>query len=144
MSKLFGTITVLIIMMPALASAQKNPVFVGSEKPKEEAQAVEWKASAQAGLFVATGNTEQTVVSAGAAVSRKQGYNKLQMNGSVSYARTTLVVAEDTDDDGTSDTLNEQTQTTAQAWEVKARYDRFLTENNSLYISALVSGDEPA
>ena len=127
MRKVLGTITVIALISPAAAEAQKDPNFVTSVKDKEASTKgeVEWKASAQAGLVVTTGNTDQTVISAGAKGSRKQGFNKLQLEGAVQYSRTNGVE-------------------TARAWETKARYDRFLTANNSLYITALLSGDKLA
>lgn len=126
MRKVLGTITIIALISPAAAEAQQDPNFVAPVKDKKaSSKAVEWNASAQAGLVVTTGNTEQTVLSAGAKGSRKQGFNKLQLDGSVQYTRT----------DGVE---------TARAWEAKARYDRFLTAHNSLYVTALVSGDKLA
>ncbi|MCG8417799.1 MAG: DUF481 domain-containing protein [Proteobacteria bacterium] len=144
MCRVFATITVFVVGFPAVAGAQKDPNFVAPTKDKKAANSVEWSASAQAGFALSTGNTEQTLLSAGARVSRKKGFNKLQFGASAQYARSTTVQAVDSNDDNTADTLVENTQTTAQSWALDARYDRFLTKYNSLYITALVSGDEPA
>src|SRR5690606_22723618 len=40
--------------------------------------------------------------------------------------------------------VSRPTQTTTRSWLVKGRYDRFLTENNSLYGIAAASADRPA
>src|SRR5262245_43518202 len=57
-------------------------------KTKEDADKVEWKAGANAGLIITAGNSRITALSAGLTASRKQGANKLQLEGALAYARS--------------------------------------------------------
>jgi hypothetical protein len=128
----------------APAFAQTDPKFEFA-KP-EEVTAVEWKASAQAGMIVTTGNSKSTTIAAGAKASRKDDGNKFQLEGGLVFARSTIFIAADGNGNGTIDLaeIDERSQTTSQAWLVKARYDRFLTDHNSLFLTGIASGDEPA
>jgi hypothetical protein len=55
----------------------------------EEVKAVEWKASAQFGLILTTGNSRSTAFSGSALASRKAGDNKLAIDASSSPATPT-------------------------------------------------------
>lgn len=136
------------IAAPGVAAAQApaNPEFKFEEKPKEVVKAVEWKASAQAGLIITTGNSQTTTLSGVAKGSRKAGFNKLELEGGGAFARSTIRVASDDNMNGMIDDseVAQVTQTTNERWYGTARYDRFLTEQNSLYIKALIESDEPA
>lgn len=127
----------------SLASAQEPKFEYGK---KEEVKGVEWKASAQAGLLLTTGNSKSTTFSAGAMGSRKEGRNKLELNAGAAYARSSVYLAIDDDGDGAigEDEIQRPASTTTRSWLVKARYDRFLTDNNSLYVLAIASADVPA
>ncbi len=114
---------------------------------KEEVKEVEYKASAQAGFILTTGNSETVTLSGGAKGSRKDGDNKISLEVSGAFARSTILIAEDADASGdlTLDEINEVDQTTTQAWLVKGRYDRFFGgEKNSAYILANIGADDPA
>ncbi|WP_428267090.1 DUF481 domain-containing protein [Haliangium sp.] len=138
---------VLSAVAAAPARAQ-NPSFnYADDSTKQalaEAREVEWKASAQAGLVVTTGNAETTAVSGVAKASRKANQNKLQLEAGLTYARATILVAVDQDGDGSNDTIDRNRTTTNNAWGGKARYDRFLTEHGSLYVTGSYLKDEPA
>jgi hypothetical protein len=112
----------------------------------EEVKAVEWKAAAQGGLVLTTGNSRTTTLSGGVNASRKAGGNKLSIELALAYTQTEILVAADTNGTpgigpGEIQTID---QVTAEAWTMKARYDRFLTKRNSLYLTGLVMADEPA
>jgi len=128
------------------AIAQGDPDFKFGEKPKEEVKDVEWKASAQAGLILTTGNSQTTTLSAAAKGSRKAGFNKLELEAGGAFARSTIRIAADENANGTIDDneINNVTQTTNESWFGNIRYDRFLTEHNSLYAKVSIAGDKPA
>ena len=127
-----------------------DPKF--EQKEGEEAEAilaadsVEWKASAQAGLILTTGNSRITTLSAGARASRKAGKNKVQVEGSGAFARSSVFLAIDDNGNGVVDEneFERLDSTTTKLWLFKARYDRFLTERNSVYAAGIVNADEPA
>ncbi|HEY1548894.1 MAG TPA: DUF481 domain-containing protein [Kofleriaceae bacterium] len=107
----------------------------------------EWTASAEAGVVVTTGTTDSTTATGGFKVTRKQGDNKLGLEASGTYAKTGTLVLDDLNGNGTIDNtseLVERDQITAETLAAKARYDRFLTADNSLFIAALAGRDLPA
>ncbi len=132
-----------ILLGASTAGAQQ---FKYGEKG-DQVKGVEWKASAQAGLIMTTGNSKTTTFSSGAKASRKQGFNKFQLEGGAALAKSALYVIDDQNGNGIIDNEAEiarETQTTTEAWLLKARYDRFLTDNNSLFVTGIASADEPA
>jgi hypothetical protein len=107
----------------------------------------EWTAAAEAGLVVTTGTTDSTTATGGFKVTRKQGDNKLGLEASGTYAKTGTLVLDDLNGNGTIDNtseLVERDQITAETLAAKARYDRFLTPDNSLFIAALAGRDLPS
>lgn len=120
--------------------------FVFTPPPAEEPPKAIWKASAQAGLILATGNANTLTVSGGAAVSRVDPKNKVALDVNAAYGSATNYVADDLNADGKLDE-NEIKSTTlpnTKLWNIKLRYDRFFSKNNLGYLSALVGGNEPA
>ncbi len=138
---------VLALTAPALA----DPKFDYAKQEAKEGEAaavsdVEWKATAQAGMILTTGNSRTTTLSAGAAASREAGANKLALEVGGAFARSSVFLAVDANANGAIDNgeFERVDTTTTKLWLTKVRYDRFLTELNSLYVSALASADEPA
>lgn len=138
-------------LLGASASAQaQDPKFAhgtGEELAElEKAAEIEWKAGAQAGLILTTGNSRTTTVSAGAKASRKANKNKVQLEATTAYIRSGIYLANDADMDGDigPGEFKRIQQTTAKAWDAKARYDRFLSDNDALYITGVASANEPA
>jgi hypothetical protein len=137
--------------VPSLAAAQPAPTFsYGKAEEVKDVKDVEWNASAEAGLIFTTGNSETTTITGSVKAARKTGANKLDFVASGAFARSTILIAADGSDGSVpdmmigADEIEKQTKTTAESWAVKLRYDRFLTEFNSLYVAALASGDKPA
>lgn len=123
-----------------------DPVFEKGKAPEEAAKKAEWAANVQAGLIMTTGNSETTTTSVGASASRKEGLNKLQLDVNAAYARSSIFIASDLNGDGfiSANEIDRPTSTTTQAWELRTRYDRFLTTHNALYAVAKLGADEPA
>ncbi|HJZ87250.1 MAG TPA: DUF481 domain-containing protein [Polyangia bacterium] len=93
-----------------------------------------------------SGNSRTTTFTLGLSASRKEAGNKFALDAGAAYARSSILVFQDTNGNGAIDRgeLRRQDQTTANSWFTKARYDRFLSEHNSAYLSALASADQPA
>jgi hypothetical protein len=136
----------LLCATPAPARSQDPPKFEFVKPEEVTADKVEWKASAQAGFVSTTGNSRTLNVIGGGTGSRRSRDNRFSIEASGSYARSSIFIAVDRDGDGfiSEDEIEEQVQTTAQAWEVKSRYDRFLTPCDSVYLLAAIGGDRPA
>ncbi|MEZ4367013.1 MAG: DUF481 domain-containing protein [Kofleriaceae bacterium] len=138
--------TTVGLLAPA-AFAQPTPTFTyGKAEDVKDVKDVEWTASAEAGLLLTTGNAETTTVTAGLKASRKTGKNKLEVSGSGALARSGVRVAVDTNGNGTisESEITTDTLTTAETIEGKLRYDRYLTDANSLFVAALGKRDVPA
>ena len=137
-----------------VAIGLSSPAFAGDPKfeftkpdPKSDPAAVEWKSTAEAGVLFTTGNSETSTVIVGFKASRKAGKHKLSLEGLVAYARSSTRVLDDLDGDGLISSeaeISSATLTTAETLAAKARYDRFLTEHNTLFAALLASRDVPA
>jgi hypothetical protein len=142
-----ATIVGLCVLVD-VSAAQPAPKFEFTKLDPEAAklEGPVWTASAQAGLILTSGNSRQTTFSAGATASRKAGDNKLAIEAAAAYTRSRILIATDTDGNGLigEDEIEVIDQTTTKSWSVKGRYDRFLTDRNSLYLSSSIAADEPA
>lgn len=148
-------VTVLLLATTAPAVADDD-VKIDGDAPKyafgkpddlKDIKTVEWKANAEAGLVLTAGNSHTTTATAGVKISRKEGNNKLAIEGNATYATSTVRVINDLNGNGLIDGPNEisdQTTVTAETLNAKLRYDRFLAESDSVYIAALASRDVPA
>jgi hypothetical protein len=137
----------IAVAAPALAVAQPNPTFAyRKEDDVKEVPDVEWTAAAELGFVVTTGNSETTTITASGKVGRRAGKNKLEISTSLAYARASTRGAIDRDGNGTigPGEIVGDTKITAETFEGKLRYDRYLDDKNSLYIAALARRDRPA
>jgi hypothetical protein len=141
----FLALLLTFVALPRPAAAQKFEY--GKYDDIKDVKTVEWKATAEAGVVFTTGSSESTQANGGIKASRKSGNNKLELEASAAYATAGLLLLLDRNDNGMIDNDSEivavQT-TTAETLASRLRYDRFLTELNSLYIAALASRDTPA
>jgi hypothetical protein len=149
MLRLMGFATALAIATSAAYA--DDPKFVYAKKADEmkdvKPDVVEWKATAEAGAVFTTGNSENTNVTAGIKASRKEGDNKLQIEASAAYAKSSVRGGVDMNGNGTIDDSTEIVTVetlTAETLASKLRYDRFLTDANSLFIDAFANRDIPA
>ena len=136
----------------AIIACLVSPAFAqkfeyGKYDEVKEVKTVEWKATAEAGVIFTTGNSESTTATGGIKASRKSNNNKFTLEGSGAYAKSGLWVLFDQNGNGTIDNDSEIVSAetiTAETLAGKLRYDRFLTDLNSLFIAALASRDTPA
>ena len=148
-SKLVLGTSALLLLSSIQATWANTPTFDHVKAPAEEEQSDQgpvWKASAQAGLLMSTGNSSATTLSSAFKSSRHEGNNRFLLDLSGAFARSTIFIASDADGSGSVDASEVQriSRTNSQSWLVKPRYDRFLSERNSLYTSASASADKPA
>ena len=125
----------------APAHAQKDPKF-DFGKP-EEVKAVEWKAQAKGGIAMTTGNSQTTNGTVAASVSRKEGNNKLALEGGAGYGRSNNRIAT-VDPALDTYTVDRQSITSTNNYYGKGRYDRFFTTNNAAYASGQAAADKIA
>jgi Protein of unknown function, DUF481 len=135
------------LLLGGTAHGQANPTFAYA-KPEEAASvpAVEWKAQARGGVVATSGNSQSGNANFGVAASRKQGNNKLTLDGNIAYGRSTVwtPVVDTSVVPNVVVGLDGKGTTTTNNWNARGRYDRFFTPNNSGFASALAAGDEIA
>jgi hypothetical protein len=143
------TLAAVLVIAPATAAGQ-TPTFTYATPEEaeaaEKAKQIEWKADATAGLVVTTGNSRITTLTGAAHASRKAQGNKFAIEGSLAYARSSVLLAVDENASGTieEDEISRSLQVTSRAWMTKARYDRYLTLHNSVYVATGLAGDRLA
>lgn len=130
--------------LAGVAQAQPTPKFeYGKADEVKDVKKVEWAATAEAGVVFTTGNSRTTTITGGAKASRKEKANKFSLDAAGTFARSAVLVAADRDGNGliTSSEASRVENTSAQNYQVKLRYDRFLSEFNSLFVAALGGAD---
>ncbi len=145
-------VSALTLLAMCQTSWAKDPEFKHAkveeekEEDKDKDKGAEWKAQAQAGLLMTTGNSSTNTLSSAFQASRKEGKNKVVLDLAGTYARSSIDIAADFNNNGFVDEVELQriTNTTSQSWLIKPRYDRFLSLHNALYVSAALYSDKPA
>lgn len=135
------------MLLTGSASAQDPTFQFGKAEEVKDVKGVEWNASAEFGLVFTTGNSETTTITGGANAARKEGDNKFSAELSGAFARAGVRQLDDGNGNGLIDDESEITTvstTSSRNLTGKLRYDRFLTEHNSLFVAAVASTDEPA
>src|SRR5215831_12532489 len=125
-----------LLLASAAARAQSEPKFDFGKQ--EEVKQVEWKAQAKGGYLLTTGNSQSQNGTFSLSASRKEGGNKLALEGGIAYGRSNIrvpvldpnVMAPNPP---SIVALDRQEVTTTNNWFAKGRYDRFFTANNSGY-----------
>jgi hypothetical protein len=133
-------------MMLSLVMAQAAPIVVAPPPAPVEPPAVEWKVQAKGGFMFSAGNSQSTNGTLSLTASRKEGNNKLAFDGAVAYGRSNVLtpVFGDAANPMTITSLERRAVDTTNVWNAKGRYDRFITENNSAFLSGLAGGNKIA
>ena len=130
--------------LAGVAAAQPAPKFeYGKAEDVKDVKETVWTATAEAGLVLSTGNSRTTTATGGIKATRKQTKNKLAFE-----AAGTLTTSSDLTYDGTpgangvsQNDFIRTDKTSAKNFTSKLRYDRFLTEHNSIFVAALAGAD---
>ncbi|HVZ86631.1 MAG TPA: DUF481 domain-containing protein [Polyangia bacterium] len=155
---LFAVPLLSSILFASVAAAQTAPKFEYGKpddvKPADPTKpapppTVEWRAQAKGGFTMTSGNSQTTGIVFGTDVSRKEGNNKLTLNGNVAYGRSNVITPVYVLDPVTAmptaiSGIARTEETTNNNWLVRGRYDRFFTANNSGYVSGQAAADEIA
>ncbi len=76
---------------PIPTFAYAKPEEVKAEPGKPVTPPVEWKAQVKGGLMVTSGNSQTTNGTFAASVSRKEGNNKLALDGGAAYGHSNVI-----------------------------------------------------
>jgi large conductance mechanosensitive channel len=133
---------VLLMLLGAPAFAQEAPKFEYVKPVIVAKPDVEWTAQVKGGLMSVGGNSQATNVNLGGTASRKAGDNKFSLDLAGAYGETKnraygMTLGSD------ANITREKVESTNNALG-RARYDRFLTENNAAYVVGAVGRDKIA
>ncbi|HVZ73963.1 MAG TPA: DUF481 domain-containing protein [Polyangia bacterium] len=140
----FLIVAVAPLFATGAAVAQADPKFdYGKAEEVKDVKAVEWKAQAKGGFLMTSGNSSTTNGTVGLNASRKEGNNKLALEGGLAYGKSRIFDAT-VDANNQITALDSREVETTNSWLAKGRYDRFFTTNNSAFVTAIGSGDKIA
>jgi hypothetical protein len=111
--------------------------------PAPPADAVEWKAQSKGGMLITGGNSQSKNFTFGVNASRKEGKNKLALEGGLAYGTSNNSVAT-VDSTNTIVEVQRKEVVSTNNMAAKGRYDRFLSENNTVFASGLAAADKIA
>lgn len=145
----------LLLLAPALSHADDKPQVVGTlqintpAQPPKKPDPVVWKLSSAIGGYGSYGNARTATINGAINASRNDGKNKVTLDLLGAYSQTWVRAAGPVLSPGETQisaadvaAVNDRVSTRAAAnWWFKPRYDRFLTERNSLYALAFVGQD---
>ena len=143
-SLLLAPIALAFLASPALAD---DPTYTyGKKEDVKDVKDVTWTGNVSAGLVSTTGNSQTTTATAGANITRKDADNKFDGSLLFTYAHATTRVVNDANGNMMIDPgeVTDLTATSANNIAGKLRYDRYLTDLNSLYVAALGLVDHPS
>ena len=132
------------------APAENKPIpSLSTPVPPPQVPEVEWKVQSKGGFILTSGNSQATNVTFGVTGSRKEGNNKLTVEGGMAYGKSHNLVATTAPDPANNNapvitSLDRKSVVNNNNWATKARYDRFLSENNTAYVSTQWAGDKIA
>ena len=144
---LISTFAVVLVAAALSPAAADDPTYTyGKKDDVKDVKEVVWTGKAEAGVVATTGNSRTTTATGSASVTRKDADNKLDLSVTGTYARATTRIATDANGNGMLDPgeIVDATATSAKNAAAKLRYDRYLTDLNSLYVAALAGVDPPA
>jgi hypothetical protein len=105
---------------------------------------VEWKAQSKGGMLITGGNSQSKNFTFGVNGFRKEGNNKLALEGGLAYGTSNNSVATVDPSTNTIVAVDRREVVSNNNWAAKGRYDRFLTEQNTLYVSGQTAADKIA
>jgi len=105
---------------------------------------VEWKAQSKGGMLLTDGNSQSKNFTFGVNGFRKEGNNKLALEGALAYGTSNNSVATVDKPGGTIVGVDRKEVVSSNNWATKGRYDRFVTEQNTAYASGQAAADKIA
>ncbi len=139
-----AVVAALLLLLFAPSASAADPKFEFGKPP--EPKPTEWRAQAKGGLLATGGNSQTIAGSLGGLTSHQKGSNRFTFEGALAYARANILTAADSNMNGLLEDgeLFRTSNTTSNSWQVRERYDRFFTTNNSGYVSTQSLRDRPA
>jgi hypothetical protein len=131
----WGAVSLAILSAPARAD---DSTFAGAvlppEAPEEEKPKPETKLTAELGGTLATGNSNYYAINGGLNGTHQANRNKIALAAGVNLGAARAIV--DVDEDGVPEDIEDEFTENARRLSVDGRYDRFLSDKDSLYVLA--------
>ena len=134
-----------LLAWPGAAAAQPADPKFQYQAPKPEDPTDEKKLQARGGLVQLGGNSRVLTATMGALGAIRSGSHRFAAEGNAAFSRTSFLDDANANmlfDPAEADTLT--SRTTSKLYSARARYDLFLTQNNSAYFSGQALTDVPA
>jgi hypothetical protein len=96
------------------------------------------------GLLITGGNSQSKNFTLGLIGSRKEGNNKLALEGGFAYGTSNNTVVTVNENSKLIEEVRREEVVSTNNWNAKGRYDRFVTDNNTAYASGQVAGNKIA
>jgi hypothetical protein len=112
--------------------------------PAPPADAVEWKAQSKGGLLITGGNSQSKNFTFGVNGSRKEGNNKLALEGGFAYGTSNNTVVTVDPTTKVIEEVHREEVVSTNNWNAKGRYDRFITDNNTGFAAGQVAANKIA
>ena len=129
---------------PAPAPKCECPPPCPPPPPPPPVNPFEWKVQSKGGLLITGGNSQSKSFTFGVNGFRKEGNNKVALEGGMAYGTSNNLVVESVDSNNNIATLDRQEVVSTNNWAAKGRYDRFITKNNVAYASGQAAADKIA
>lgn len=145
-SVLTATLTLLTLASASgHALAQTESTAAPTPPPVPATPPVEWKAQSKGGLLLTDGNSQSKNFTFGVNGFRKEGNNKLTLEGVMAYGTSNNSVVTQVDPDTKTITgVDRREVVSTNNWATKGRYDRFVTTQNTAYASGQAAADKIA
>jgi hypothetical protein len=140
-----GPVLLALLVAAALAPGRavaQNPAAPKFEFGKPPEKPTDWSAQAKGGLLVTSGNSQSRSGTFSLNGSRQAGDNKISLEAGLAYGRSNILVPVITGTEVTGFTRSPET--TTNEWRARGRYDRFLTDNNALYVLGQIGANRIA
>lgn len=131
---------------PAPAPAEAAPATTVATTPPAPPPPppAEWKVQSKGGMLITGGNSQSKNFTFGVNGFRKEGNNKLALEGGLAYGTSNNTTVTGVDSTNTITAVDRKEVTSTNNWAAKGRYDRFLTEHNTTFVSGLAAADKIA
>lgn len=112
----------------------------GAPSPPQERL---WQAEVQASLLHLSGNSEALTISGESQIATRKEKNRFSMEAKGARGEAVVEQGNDTDGNGmiTRDEIARTKETAVDQWAVLGRFDRFVTDRNSLFLSSGLASD---
>jgi hypothetical protein len=129
---------------PATAAPAETPPAPPPAPPVPPPNPVEWKAQSKGGMLITGGNSQSKNFTFGVNGFRKEGNNKLALEGGLAYGTSNNSYVTALDSNNTIIGVDRREVVSTNNWATKGRYDRFVTEHNTGYASGQAAADKIA